>query len=248
VVGEYALRLHQAELQLVDALSPSNFAHTNPEVVAATMESGGANLVKGLENLLDDLEQGKGELKVSMTDREAFEIGKNIATTPGKVVYQNELTQLVQYTPTTNQVDRRPLLIIPPWINKYYILDLQPKNSFIKFCLDQGKTVFVISWVNPNARHRDLGWEAYMALGPLAALDAIEQATGETEVNVIGYCIGGTLLATVLGHMAATGDHRFTSATFFTCIMDFEDAGELTLFVDEEQLAKIERQMTKKVI
>ena len=232
--------------QLVDALSPSNFAHTNPEVVAATMESGGGNLVKGLENLLDDLERGKGELKVSMTDREAFEIGKNIATTPGKVVFQNELMQLVQYTPTTKQVDRRPLLIIPPWINKFYILDLQPKNSFIKFCLDQGKTVFVLSWVNPDARHRDLGWDSYMTLGPLAALDAIEQATGEAEVNVIGYCIGGTLLATVLGHMAAIDDHRITSATFFTCIMDFEEAGELTLFVDEEQLAALERQMDEK--
>ena len=232
--------------QLVDALSPSNFAHTNPEVVAATMESGGGNLVKGLENLLDDLERGKGELKVSMTDREAFEIGKNIATTPGKVVFQNELMQLVQYTPTTKQVDRRPLLMIPPWINKFYILDLQPKNSFIKFCLDQGKTVFVLSWVNPDARHRDLGWDSYMTLGPLAALDAIEQATGEAEVNVIGYCIGGTLLATVLGHMAAIDDHRITSATFFTCIMDFEEAGELTLFVDEEQLAALERQMDEK--
>ena len=239
-------RLEFHTRQLVDALSPSNFAHTNPEVVAATMESGGGNLVKGLENLLDDLERGKGKLKVSMTDREAFEIGKNIATTPGKVVYQNELMQLIQYTPTTRQVDRRPLLIIPPWINKFYILDLQPKNSFIKFCLDQGKTVFVISWVNPDERHRDLGWESYMTLGPLAALDAIEEATGEAEVNVIGYCIGGTLLATVLGHMAATGDHRFTSATFFTSIMDFEEAGELTLFVDEEQLAKIERQMEEK--
>ena len=232
--------------QLVDALSPSNFAHTNPEVVAATLESGGGNLVKGLENLLDDLERGKGELKVSMTDREAFELGRNVATTPGKVVFQNELIQLIQYAPTTRQVDRRPLLIIPPWINKFYILDLQPKNSFIKFCVDQGKTVFVISWVNPDERHRDLGWDAYMTLGPLAALDAIEQATGEAEVNVIGYCIGGTLLATALGHMAATGDHRFTSATFFTSIMDFEEAGELTLFVDEEQLAKIERQMDEK--
>ena len=232
--------------QLVDALSPSNFAHTNPEVVAATMESGGGNLVKGLENLLDDLERGKGELKVSMTDRDAFEIGRNIATTPGKVVFQNDLMQLVQYSPITKQVDRRPLLIIPPWINKFYILDLQPKNSFIKFCLDQGKTVFVISWVNPDARHRELGWDAYMTLGPLAALDAIAQATGEAEANVIGYCIGGTLLATVLGHMAAIGDRRFTSATFFTSIMDFEQAGELTLFVDEEQLAKIERQLDEK--
>jgi polyhydroxyalkanoate synthase subunit PhaC len=232
--------------QLIDALSPSNFAHTNPEVVAATVESGGGNLVKGLENLLDDLERGRGELKVSMTDRAAFELGRNIATTPGKVVYQNELIQLLQYEPATRQVDRRPLLIVPPWINKFYILDLQPKNSFIKYCVDQGKTVFVVSWINPDERHRDLGWEDYMTLGPLAALDAIAQATGGNEVNAIGYCIGGTLLATTLGWMAAKGDGRFTSATFFTSIMDFKDAGELTLFVDEDQLQQLERQMDAK--
>jgi polyhydroxyalkanoate synthase subunit PhaC len=232
--------------QLVDALSPSNFAHTNPEVVQATLDSGGGNLVRGLENLLDDLARGKGELKVSMTDRTAFELGRNVATTPGKVVFQNELMQLIQYAPSTKQVARRPLLIVPPWINKFYILDLQPKNSFIKYCVDQGQTVFVVSWVNPDERHRDLGWGAYMTLGPLAALEAIEQATGEPEVNVIGYCIGGTLMATVLGWMAAHDDRRIASATFFTCIMDFEDAGELTLFVDEEQLARIERQMDEK--
>ena len=232
--------------QLVDALSPSNFAHTNPEVVQATLASGGGNLVKGLENLLDDLARGKGELKVSMTDRTAFELGRNVATTPGKVVFQNELMQLIQYAPSTRQVARRPLLIVPPWINKFYILDLQPKNSFIKYCVDQGQTVFVVSWVNPDERHRDLGWDSYMTLGPLAALEAIEQATGEAEVNVIGYCIGGTLMATVLGWMAAHEDRRIASATFFTCIMDFEDAGELTLFVDEEQLARIERQMDEK--
>ena len=232
--------------QVVDALAPSNFAHTNPEVVAATLESGGGNLVKGLENLLDDLERGEGELKVSMTDRTAFELGRNVATSPGQVVFQNELMQLIQYAPSTKRVKRRPLLIIPPWINKFYILDLQAKNSFIKFCVDQGHTVFVLSWINPDERHKDLGWAEYMALGPLAALDAIEQAIGEREVNVIGYCIGGTLLATTLAWMAARGDRRFTSATFFTSIMDFKDAGELTLFVDEEQLAKIERQMDEK--
>ena len=232
--------------QVVDALAPSNFAHTNPEVVAATLESGGGNLVKGLENLLDDLERGEGELKVSMTDRSAFELGRNIATSPGQVVFQNELMQLIQYAPSTKRVKRRPLLIIPPWINKFYILDLQAKNSFIKFCVDQGHTVFVLSWINPDERHKDLGWAEYMALGPLAALDAIEQAIGEREVNVIGYCIGGTLLATTLAWMAARDDRRFTSATFFTSIMDFKDAGELTLFVDEEQLAKIERQMDEK--
>ena len=232
--------------QLLDALAPSNFVHTNPEVLAATVESGGGNLVKGLENLLDDLERGRGELKVSMTDRTAFELGRNIATTPGKVVFQNELIQLLQYAPTTKQVDRRPLLLLPPWINKFYILDLQPKNSFIKYCVDQGKTVFVVSWVNPDERHRDLAWDDYMTLGPLAALDAIAQATGEKEVNAIGYCIGGTLLATMLGWMAATGDRRIASATFFTSLMAFKDAGELTLFIDEEQLQQLERQMDEK--
>ena len=232
--------------QLVDALSPSNFAHTNPEVLAATAESGGGNLIKGLENLLDDLERGRGELKISMIDRTAFELGRNIATTPGKVVYQNQLMQLIQYAPSTEQVDQRPLLIVPPWINKFYILDLQPKNSFIKYCVDHGRTVFVISWINPDERHRELGWEDYMTLGPLEALDAIALATGEREANVIGYCIGGTLLATTLGWMAATRDRRFTSATFFTSIMDFENAGELTLFVDEEQLQRLERQMDEK--
>jgi polyhydroxyalkanoate synthase len=244
--GKTRRKLEFYTRQLVDALSPSNFAHTNPEVVQATVASGGGNLVKGLENLLDDLARGKGELKVSMTDRSAFELGRNVATTPGKVVFQNELIQLIQYAPTTAQVAQRPLLIIPPWINKFYILDLQPKNSFIKYCVDQGQTVFVVSWVNPDERHRDLGWDAYMTLGPLAALDAIAQATGEAEVNAIGYCIGGTLLATVLGWMAATGDRRLASATFFTSIMDFADAGELTLFVDEGELAKIERQMDEK--
>jgi polyhydroxyalkanoate synthase subunit PhaC len=239
-------RLEFHTRQFVDAFSPSNFAHTNPEVLQATAESGGMNLLKGFENLLDDLEQGQGQLKVRMTDTEAFELGRNVATTPGKVVFQNELMQLIQYAPATEQVHQRPLLIIPPWINKFYILDLQPKNSFIKFAVDQGHTVFVVSWVNPDERHKDKGWEDYIDQGPLAALDAIEQATGEREVNVIGYCIGGTLLATTLGWMAAQGDARFTSATFFTCIMDFKDAGELTLFTDEAQIAQLERQMDTK--
>ena len=236
-------RLEFYTRQFVDAFSPSNFAHTNPEVLKATAESGGMNLLKGFENLLDDLEQGGGRLKIKMTDTGAFELGRNVATTPGKVVFQNELMQLIQYAPTTEQVHKRPLLIVPPWINKFYILDLQPKNSFIKFCVDQGHTVFVVSWVNPDERHKDKGWDDYIDGGPLAALDAIAQATGESEVNVIGYCIGGTLLATTLGWMATQNDRRFASATFFTCIMDFEDAGELTLFTDEAQIARLERQM-----
>ena len=226
--------------QLVDALAPSNFAHTNPEVVQATLASGGGNLVKGLENLLDDLARGKGELKVSMTDRTAFELGRNVATTPGKVVFQNELMQLIQYAPSTRQVARRPLLIVPPWINKFYILDLQPKNSFIKFCVDQGFTVFVVSWVNPDEKLSHMSFEDYMFQGPLAALDAIEQATGERDITAIGYCLGGTLLASTLAWMKEKGDDRIKAATFFTTMVDFKDPGELGVFIDEEQLAALE--------
>jgi polyhydroxyalkanoate synthase len=232
--------------QLVDAIAPTNFALTNPDVLRATAETGGENLLRGFENLLEDLESGGGQLQVKMADKEAFELGRNVASTPGKVVFQNELIQLIQYAPTTKEVHSRPLLIMPPWINKFYILDLQPKNSFIKWAVDQGNTVFVVSWVNPDERHRHLTWDDYMELGPLAALGAMEQATGERQANVIGYCIGGTLLAATLGYMAATGDDRVASATFFTSIMDFQDAGELTLFTDEQQIADMERQMEEK--
>lgn len=231
--------------QFVDAMAPSNFVMTNPEVLKATLESGGENLVKGLQNLLDDLERGKGKLAIRMTDVEAFEVGANIATTPGKVVYQNDLMQLIQYAPTTETVMRRPLLIVPPWINKFYILDLRERNSFIRWAVDQGITVFVVSWVNPDAELAQKSFDDYMADGPLAALDAIRQATGEREVNVIGYCIGGTLLAATLAWMAARKDDRFRSATFFTTMVDFAEAGELSVFIDEEQLAALEERMGK---
>jgi polyhydroxyalkanoate synthase subunit PhaC len=229
--------------QFVDAIAPSNFVMTNPEVLKATLDSGGENLVKGLQNLLEDLEHGKGQLRVKMTDMEAFRVGENIATTPGKVVYQNDLMQLIQYAPSTETVKRRPLLIIPPWINKFYILDLRPSNSLIKWAVDQGHTVFVISWVNPDERLAQKGFEDYMFEGPLAALDAMEKATGETEANVIGYCIGGTLLACTLGYMAAKEDRRFTSATFLVTMVDFAEAGELAVFIDEEQLQTLEERM-----
>lgn len=229
--------------QFADALAPSNFLMTNPTALRETLESKGENLVKGLENLLDDLEAGEGKLKISMTDPDAFEIGENIATTPGDIVYQNDLIQLIQYRPTTETVYKTPLLIIPPWINKYYILDLRPKNSFIKWAVDQGLTVFVISWVNPDEKLADKSFEDYMQEGPLAALDAIEAATGEKEANVIGYCLGGTLLSSTLATMAAKGDTRFKSATFFTTMIDFEEAGELSVFIDEEQLKSLEDRM-----
>jgi polyhydroxyalkanoate synthase len=232
--------------QFVDALAPSNFVVTNPEVLRATIETRGENLLRGLKNMLEDLERGNGKLSIRMTDLDAFEIGKNIATTPGKVVYQNELMQLIQYTPSTKQVYRRPLMIIPPWINKFYILDLQPKNSFIKFAVDQGFTLFVLSWVNPDARLAHKSFEDYMFEGPLAALDAIEQATGEREVTAIGYCLGGTLLAATLARMDAQGDDRIKAATFFTSLVDFRDPGELGVFIDEEQLKAIEATMAER--
>src|SRR5437764_2046477 len=184
--------------QYVDALAPSNFLITNPEVLRETLASGGQNLVRGLNNLLSDIEKGGGQLRISMTDENAFQLGKNVATTPGKVVFQNDLMQLIQYQPMTAEVYKRPLVIIPPWINKYYILDLREKNSFIRWAVQQGHSVFVLSWVNPDARLAQKGFDDYMREGPLAAMDYIEKATGERKVNFIGYCLGGTLLGATL--------------------------------------------------
>ncbi len=231
--------------QYIDAVAPTNFAMSNPEVLRRTVETGGENLLTGLSNLLDDLERGKGKLRVKMTDLERFELGKNVAITPGKVVYQNELMQLLQYAPSTEKVFKRPLLIIPPWINKYYILDLRPKNSFIKWAVDEGHTVFVISWVNPDASLAHKDFEDYMLEGPLAALDAIEKATGERECKAIGYCLGGTLLACLLAYMAEKGDERIKAATFFVSMTDFSEPGELGVFIDDEQLARMDEQMAK---
>ncbi|MFO0291789.1 MAG: PHA/PHB synthase family protein [Rhodospirillales bacterium] len=233
--------------QFVDALAPSNFAVTNPEVVRATLESGGENLVKGLQNLLADLERGDGRLAIRMTDDSAFKVGTNIAVTPGKVVYQNDLMQLIQYTPATDSVARRPLLIIPPWINKFYILDLREKNSFIRWAVSQGHTVFVVSWVNPDSALAAKAFDDYMTLGPLAALDAIERQTGESDCNVVGYCLGGTLLACTLAYLAAQGRaERVASATYLTTMVDFAEPGELGVFIDEEQLAALEERMNEK--
>ena len=232
--------------QFMDAMSPTNFLMTNPEVLRKTAETGGENLLKGLSNLLTDLEKGKGKLHIKMTDTDAFKLGENIGVTPGKVVYQNELMQLVQYNPTTTKVLKRPLLIGPPWINKFYILDLRPRNSLVKWAVSQGHTVFVISWVNPDERLSQKGFDDYMKEGYLAALDAIEQATGEREVNAIGYCLGGTLLASTLAWMAANGDDRIKTATFFVTMMDFHDAGELGVFIDEELLSALEEKMNKR--
>jgi polyhydroxyalkanoate synthase len=232
--------------QFVDALSPSNFVATNPEVLAATLETGGENLLRGLQNLLEDLQRGKGRLSITMTDMGAFRVGENIAATRGKVVFQNELMQLIQYTPTTPDVRRRPLLIVPPWINKFYVLDLQPKNSFVKWAVDQGHTVFVISWVNPDEKLAEKSFEDYMQEGPLAALDAIEMATGERSVNAAGYCLGGTLLASTLAYITARGDERIASASYFVTLVDFTDAGDMAVFIDEEQLAALDERMKER--
>jgi polyhydroxyalkanoate synthase len=232
--------------QFVDAMSPSNFLMTNPEVLRRTAETGGENLLKGLSNLLADLERGKGQLRIRMTDDSKFKVGENIAVTPGKVVFRNALMELIQYAPTTETVLKRPLLILPPWINKFYILDLRPKNSFIRWAVEQGHTVFVCSWVNPDESLAEHGFDDYMTLGPYAALEAIEQATGEKSVNAIGYCLGGTLLAATLAHMAAKKDTRIKSATYFVTMTDFAEAGELGVFIDEEQLLGIEEKMHKR--
>ena len=232
--------------QYIDALSPSNFALTNPEVVRETMASGGQNVLRGLNNLLGDIERGDGQLQISMTDAKAFKMGENIATTQGKVVYQNELMQLIQYQASTKKVYKRPLLIIPPWINKYYILDLRESNSFIKWAVDQGHTVFVISWVNPGKEYAGKTFEDYLHRGPNDALAAIEKATGEKQVNVIGYCLGGTLLGAALGVMAAKKDKRAASATFFVSLLDFSIPGELGVFIDEKQVENLERRMNER--
>jgi polyhydroxyalkanoate synthase subunit PhaC len=232
--------------QFVDAMAPSNFVATNPLVLRETVESGGENLLRGLANLLKDLEEGGGQLRISQTDMEAFSIGGNIAVTPGKVVYQTDLMQLIQYAPTTEKVYRRPLLIIPPWINKYYILDLRPTNSFVKWATDQGHTVFIMSWVNPDESHAHKGFEHYMKEGPLAALDAMQKCTGSRQANVIGYCLGGTLLAMTLAYMAAKGDNRVASASYFASFVDFSDTGEMSVFIDSDQLDQLDQRMSER--
>ena len=239
---------HKAEFytrQFLNALSPTNFAATNPAVLKTTIASRGENLIKGIRNLIEDIERGGGRLSLKMSDLSAFQFGKNIAISPGKVIFQNQLMQLIQYAPSTPAVHRRPLLIVPPWINKFYILDLKPKNSFIKWCTDQGHTVFVISWVNPGTELADKGFADYLLEGPVEALDAIERATGEAEANVIGYCIGGTLAASTLAYMAVRKDRRIASATLFTTLLDFADVGDISVFLDDAQLQLADEHMNR---
>ena len=229
--------------QIANAIAPSNFVMTNPEVLRETLASNGDNLVRGMKMLAEDIEAGHGTLRIRQSDPSNLVVGVNIATTPGKVIYQNDLMQLIQYSPTTETVLRTPLLIVPPWINKFYILDLRPEKSFIKWCVDQGITVFVISWVNPD---KDLGKKTfadYMTEGPLAAMDVIEKVTGELKVHTAGYCVGGTLLASTLAWLAEKRRVRVTSATFFAAQVDFTHAGDLLVFVDENQISALERDM-----
>ncbi|MBR0693019.1 alpha/beta hydrolase [Bradyrhizobium lablabi] len=229
--------------QIANALAPSNFVLTNPDVLRTTVETNGDNLVRGMKMLAEDIEAGQGTLRIRQSDPTNLEVGVNMATTPGKVIYQNELMQLIQYSATTEDVLRTPLLIVPPWINKFYILDLRPEKSYIKWCVDQGITVFVISWVNPD---RELGkktWADYMTEGPLTAMDVIEKVTGEMKVHTAGYCVGGTLLASTLAYLAEKRRQRVTSATFFAAQVDFTHAGDLLVFVDEDQISALERDM-----
>ena len=241
------LRVDFFSRQFVDAVSPTNYLATNPELIEATIETKGDNLIRGLRNLLDDLERGPCFLQVQNTDIRAFELGKDIASTPGFVVAQNDLTQLIQYEPTTKKVYTRPVLIVPPWINKYYILDLRPENSLVKYLVDSGYRVFVISWVNPDASHAGQNFEDYMEQGPIAALKSIEMITGIKQVNVIGYCMGGTLLACAAAYLKAIKDgDRITSATFMATLIDFSNPGDMGVFIDEEQIAEFERKMNEK--
>jgi polyhydroxyalkanoate synthase len=230
--------------QIANATAPSNFFLTNPEVLRETVSSNAGNLVRGMHMLAEDIQAGRGELRIRQSDSKLFEVGRNLALTPGKVIFENELMQLIQYAPSTKTVLKRPLLIVPPWINKFYILDLNPEKSFIRWCVAQGLTVFVISWVNPDTKLAQKSFEDYMREGPLAALDVIEKATGEREVNSMGYCVGGTLLATTLAYMASQGEDRINSATFLAAQVDFTHAGDLKVFVDEEQIAAREREMS----
>ena len=231
--------------QIANAVSPSNFVLTNPELLRETLSSNAENLVRGMHMLGEDIKTGQGSLRIRQSDHSKFEVGRNLALTPGKVVFQNELMQLIQYEATTPEVLKAPLLIVPPWINKFYVLDLDPEKSFIKWCVDNGLSVFVISWVNPDARLAKKSFEQYMREGVIAALDAVEAATGESKINIIGYCVGGTLLAITLAYLAAKNQDRALSATFFTAQVDFTYAGDLMVFVDEEQIKQLEAHMNE---
>ena len=240
---------HKAEFyvrQLIAALSPSNYVLTNPELLRTTLAENGENLVRGLTMMAEDIEAGGGDLKIRQSDVSKFKVGENLALTPGSVIYENDVCQIIQYAATTEKVRKRPIVIVPPWINKYYVLDLTPEKSFIKWAVDQGHTVFVISWVNPDERHADKSFEHYMLEGILTGVDVACKVTRSKQVDTVGYCVGGTLLAVTLAYCAAVGDERIASATLFTTQVDFTDAGDLKVFVDEVQIKILEGRMAAK--
>jgi len=241
-----AKRLKFFTQQYLDALSPANFVQTNPQILAETIESQGKNLLQGLNNLLSDLEPGSSRLMIKMTDPNAFKIGENIAVTPGKVIFRNDMMELIQYTPQTEKVNSMPLLIIPPWINKYYILDLSPNNSLVNWLVGQGITVFIISWVNPDASFAQKTLYDYLNEGPLTAISVIKKQLKVKQVNALGFCIGGTLLATLLAYNKAHEDNSIRSATFLASMIDFSDPGDIAVYIDEHQIQKLEQDMDAK--
>jgi len=242
-----ARKLNFFTRQFVDAVSPSNFMLTNPEVMRATLESNGENVVNGLQRLLGDMEKSQGRLRISMTDDNAFTLGKDIATTKGSVVYQNDLMQLIQYEATTPMVHKTPLLLVPAWINKYYIFDLKPESSFVKWAVAQGFTVFVISWVNPDEKLGRKSFDNYLQEGPLAALDVIERITGSAQTSIVGYCLGGTLTAIMLSYLRSIGkEKRVASVSYLTTLIDFTEAGDITVFIDDTQLNSLEERMSER--
>lgn len=240
------LRVEFYTRQLLSALSPSNFLMLNPAARERFFETEGASLLDGLENLLDDLERGDGRLDIATHDPKAFQVGVDLATTPGQVVYQNELMQLIHYEPLTETQFKRPLLFVPPWINKYYIFDMRPENSMVRFMLESGHSVFLISWVNPTSAHAEMSFEDYMRLGPLAALDAMQKATGQKEFDILGFCIGGILVTATLAYMAAKRDRRIKTATTLATMVDFTDVGEIGVFIDRERLEVLRAHMAEK--
>lgn len=229
--------------QIVDMMSPTNFLGTNPDALEKAVATDGESLVQGLENLVRDIEANRGDLLVTLADKEAFHVGENIATTPGSVVFRNRMLELIQYAPTTETVHKTPIVIFPPWINKFYILDLKPANSLIKWIVDQGFTLFVVSWVNPDASYADVGMDDYIRDGYLAALGEVKRLTGEKQVNAVGYCIAGTTLSLTLAHLHKQGDKSVKSATLFTTLTDFSDPGEVGVFLDDDFVDGIERQV-----
>ena len=232
--------------QILSAFSPANFLGLNPVARSRFLETDGQSLIDGFSNFLDDLERGDGWFEIDTNDRSAFVVGRDLATTPGKVVYQNDLMQLIQYEPRTKTQFKRPMLLVPPWINKYYILDMRPKNSPVRYLLDRGHTVFVISWVNPTRDHADKAFSDYMTLGPLAALDAIREAIGEETVNILGFCIGGILVTITLAVVAARQEaHRIGSATTLATMVDFADVGDVGVFIDDDWLKALHTHMDK---